>query len=358
MYLFSEEEELKETPPRRSRGLTQFLPWTAYSIDPRWLPGNSTPWALDILAQVQRHQSLRGKVLYLDEVRSASPLVPCLARKKRENVFENGRKDRKDESLKHVRTKRRKKKKQDDFQIDHTRSHCSNDQRTRNSFYQWARSARFPISGYSRCYVLERRPKVVTEIGGCSEVGYALSLTRSQSDLIPFPLILFLSLFQIRVVVVVPGGERLWMTQVIGNLGHRVMLLHPPASPSSSIGLYLWNSMSHKIKRVNPRPASPSGDRSEIDRGKRKKNRGTRLEKSCVSALFAFSPAKDIMRGHFSRIEFWDLLFPFSLSLFFFFWNGQVHSRLSRQIREDRYRFSRSVTFWLNFHPGRGEFRR
>lgn len=64
----------------------------------------------------------------------------------------------------------------------------------------------------------------------CS-VGYALSLTHNQSDLIPFHSSLFLSLFQMRVVVVLLGGERLWMTQVIGNLGHRVMLLHPLWAP-------------------------------------------------------------------------------------------------------------------------------
>lgn len=39
------------------------------------------------------------------------------------------------------------------------------------------------------------------------------------------------------------GGERLWMTQVMGNLGQQVMLPHPSMN-FSSMGLYLWNSMS------------------------------------------------------------------------------------------------------------------
>lgn len=252
-------------------------------------------------------------------MRYARPHLSCHAsRERRERTYLRiDEKIEKTKAWNMFEQKEKKKKKQDDFQIDHTRSHCSNDQRTRNSFYQWARSARFPISGYSRCYVLERRPKVVTEIGGCSEVGYALSLTRSQSDLIPFPLILFLSLFQIRVVVVVPGGERLWMTQVIGNLGHRVMLLHPPASPSSSIGLYLWNSMSHKIKRVNPRPASPSGDRSEIDRGNEKKT----VElgwKNLAFPLYSHShPRKTSCEDTFPGSNFGTFFSP-SLSLFFF----------------------------------------
>jgi len=37
------------------------------------------------------------------------------------------------------------------------------------------------------------------------------------------------------------GGERLWMTQVMGNLGQQVMLSHPLMN-FSSMGLYLWNS--------------------------------------------------------------------------------------------------------------------
>lgn len=101
-YLFTEEEELKETPPRTSRGLTQFLPWTAYSIDPRWLPGNSTPWALDILAQVQRHQSLRGKVLSRWHGRPSL----SLSRRERENFWTSTKKIEEERGTEHYSKKK------------------------------------------------------------------------------------------------------------------------------------------------------------------------------------------------------------------------------------------------------------
>lgn len=164
--------------------------------------------------------------------------------------------------------------------------------------------------------VLERRPKVVTEIGGCSEVGYALSLTHSQSDLILFSLILFLSLFQIRVVVVVLGGERLWMTQVIGNLGHRVMLLHPPAKLLFNWALFMKLDVAQN-QTCKPAAGFPSIT-AEINRGNQEGGNqcggnqlGWKKKKNLppYSHIYLLVFVRNRIRFTCFAIEFWDLFF-------------------------------------------------
>lgn len=112
---------------------------------------------------------------------------------------------------------------------------------------QWAGS-RFLSPDVAR-HVLERRPKVVTEIGGYALsvplLGRICTLTHSQSIWShPFSLIpLSLSVSD------ACRCRTTWWGEIVNDASHRKSGSPGHATPSpvssSSMGLYLWNSMSH-----------------------------------------------------------------------------------------------------------------